>query len=59
MDLVLTLENWFIYAHEKNWYLNILPNRDVIEYPIIDEFDYSYKILNEMTRFYFLEGRGP
>jgi predicted nucleotidyltransferase len=31
----------FIYAHEKNWYLNILPKRDVIEYPIIDEFDYS------------------
>lgn len=31
----------FIYAHEKNWYLNILPKRDVIEYPIVDEFDYS------------------
>jgi predicted nucleotidyltransferase len=31
----------FIYAHAKNWYLNILPKRDVIEYPIIDEFDYS------------------
>jgi predicted nucleotidyltransferase len=31
----------FIYAHHKNWYLNILPKRDVIEYPIIDEFDYS------------------
>jgi predicted nucleotidyltransferase len=31
----------FIYAHKKNWYLNILPKRDVIEYPIIDEFDYS------------------
>ena len=24
----------FIYAHAKNWYLNILPKRDVIEYPI-------------------------
>jgi predicted nucleotidyltransferase len=31
----------FVYAHNKNWYLNILPKRDVIEYPIIDEFDYS------------------
>jgi predicted nucleotidyltransferase len=31
----------FIYVHERNWYLNILPKRDVIEYPIIDEFDYS------------------
>jgi predicted nucleotidyltransferase len=31
----------FVYAHEKNWYLNILPKRDVIEYPITDEFDYS------------------
>jgi predicted nucleotidyltransferase len=24
----------FIYAHNKNWYLNILTKRDVIEYPI-------------------------
>ena len=31
----------FIYAHKKNWYLNILPKKDVIEYPITDEFDYS------------------
>jgi len=31
----------FIYAHKRNWYLNILPKRDVIEYPIVDEFDYS------------------
>jgi predicted nucleotidyltransferase len=31
----------FIYVHNKNWYLNILPKRDVIEYPIIDEYDYS------------------
>jgi predicted nucleotidyltransferase len=30
-----------IYAHAKNWYLNILPKRDVIEYPIVDDFDYS------------------
>jgi predicted nucleotidyltransferase len=31
----------FIYAHPKDWYLNIVPKRDVIEYPIVDEFDYS------------------
>ena len=31
----------FIYAHNKNWYLNILPQRDVIEYPVFDAFDYS------------------
>ncbi|MDR0503592.1 MAG: nucleotidyltransferase domain-containing protein [Treponema sp.] len=31
----------FIYAHKKEWYLNILPKRDVIEYPIVDDFDYS------------------
>jgi predicted nucleotidyltransferase len=31
----------FIYAHNRNWYLNILPKRDVIEYPIVDEFDCS------------------
>jgi predicted nucleotidyltransferase len=31
----------FVYAHKKNWYLNILPKRDVIEYPIVNDFDYS------------------
>ena len=31
----------FVYTHHKDWYLNILPKRDVIEYPIVDEFDYS------------------
>ena len=31
----------FIYAHPKNWYLNILPKTDVIEYAIVDDFDYS------------------
>ena len=31
----------FIYAHEIKWYLNILPKKDVIEYPIVNEFDYS------------------
>lgn len=31
----------FIYKHELSWYLNILPKPDVIEYPIIDLFDYA------------------
>jgi predicted nucleotidyltransferase len=31
----------FIYAHNKNWYLNILPKRDVIEHPIAGKFDCS------------------
>ena len=31
----------FIYAHNLKWYLNILPKRDVIEYPIDNLFDYS------------------
>jgi predicted nucleotidyltransferase len=31
----------FIYVHKKNWYLNILPKRDVIEYPVIGKYDYS------------------
>jgi len=31
----------FIYVHAKNWYLNILPKRDVIEYPIENVFDFS------------------
>ena len=31
----------FIYVHTKNWYLNILPKRDVIEYPIVDDYDFS------------------
>ncbi|MDR1902964.1 MAG: nucleotidyltransferase domain-containing protein [Treponema sp.] len=29
----------FIYVHKKNWYLNILPKRDVVEYPITGEWD--------------------
>ena len=31
----------FIYRHRESWYLQVLPKRDVIEYPIIDDFDYS------------------
>ncbi|HMW61950.1 MAG TPA: nucleotidyltransferase domain-containing protein, partial [Leptospiraceae bacterium] len=31
----------FIYRHPIPWYLNILPKRDVIEYPIVDIMDYS------------------
>ncbi len=31
----------FIYRHKEEWYLKVIPDRDVIEYPIVDEFDYS------------------
>jgi predicted nucleotidyltransferase len=31
----------FIYRRPRDWYLRVLPGRDVIEYPIVDEFDYS------------------
>ena len=29
----------FVYAHPKEWYLSIDEKRDVIEYPIIDDYD--------------------
>lgn len=31
----------FIYRHKRDWYLSVLPKRDVIEYPIVDIYDYS------------------
>lgn len=31
----------FLYKHQKDWYLSILPKRDVIEIPIVDLMDYS------------------
>jgi predicted nucleotidyltransferase len=31
----------FIYKNEVNWYLTVLPRRDVIEIPIEDLMDYS------------------
>lgn len=31
----------FIYRHQLKWYLNVLPKRDVIEYPIQGLFDYA------------------
>ncbi|MDC7219444.1 MAG: nucleotidyltransferase domain-containing protein [Spirochaetales bacterium] len=31
----------FIYKHQTDWYLNVFPKRDVIEYPIVDEYDYA------------------
>jgi predicted nucleotidyltransferase len=31
----------FIYVHARNWYLNVLPKRDVIECPIVNEIDCS------------------
>jgi len=31
----------FIYKHDVDWYLSILPKSDVIEYPITELYDYS------------------
>ncbi|WP_016756963.1 nucleotidyltransferase domain-containing protein [Leptospira santarosai] len=31
----------FIYKHKTEWYLSVLPGRDVIEIPIVDLMDYS------------------
>ncbi|MGB0843729.1 MAG: nucleotidyltransferase domain-containing protein [Alphaproteobacteria bacterium] len=31
----------FVYQHPKDWYLSLLPKRDVIELPIDDELDIS------------------
>lgn len=31
----------FVYMHKKDWYLQIKPQRDVVEYPIIDDYDYA------------------
>ncbi|MBN2655510.1 MAG: nucleotidyltransferase domain-containing protein [Spirochaetales bacterium] len=31
----------FVYMHKKDWYLHVKPKRDVIEYPIVDDFDFS------------------
>ena len=31
----------FIYRHRLEWYLKVLPERDVIEYPIVGIMDYS------------------
>lgn len=31
----------FIYMHRPEWYLNVFSKRDVIEYPIVDEFDFA------------------
>ena len=31
----------FIYKNEVNWYLTVLPRRDVIEIPVEDLMDYS------------------
>ncbi len=29
----------FVYAHNPEWYLSVFPQRDVIEYPIVDDID--------------------
>ena len=31
----------FVYAHKPEWYLSVFPQRDVIEYPIVDDIDLS------------------
>ncbi len=31
----------FVYAHNPEWYLSVFPQRDVIEYPIVDDIDLS------------------
>lgn len=31
----------FIYVRPRDWYLSLVPGRDVIEYPIVDEIDLS------------------
>jgi len=38
----------FIYRHPVTWYLDVIPRRDVIEYPIVDEMDYSGWDLRKM-----------
>lgn len=38
----------FIYRHRMSWYLDVLQRRDVIEYPIVDEMDYSGWDLRKM-----------
>lgn len=56
----------FVYKHELKWYLNVLPKRDVIEYPIVDIFDYSgwdirktLFLLNKSNPVYFEWLRSP
>ena len=29
----------FVYVRPRDWYLSLVPGRDVIEYPIVDEID--------------------
>ena len=44
----------FVYAHPRDWYLSLQPGRDVIERPIVDDFDVSgwdiRKALNLMLK---------
>lgn len=47
----------FIYRHDLPWYLDILQRRDVIEYPIVDEMDYSGRDLRKTL--YLLNKSNP
>ena len=29
----------FVYAHSEDWYLSVYPGRDVIEKPLVDDWD--------------------
>ena len=29
----------FVYAHDEDWYLSVYPGRDVIEKPLVDDWD--------------------
>ena len=44
----------FVYVHPRDWYLSLQPGRDVIERPIVDDFDVSgwdlRKALNLMLK---------
>ncbi|QOZ85031.1 MULTISPECIES: nucleotidyltransferase domain-containing protein [Chromobacterium] len=47
----------FIYVHEPEWYLRVMPQRDVIELPINDELDISGWELRKALR--LLQGSNP
>jgi len=56
----------FIYRHELEWYLNVLPKRDVVEYAITDDFDFagwdlrkSFFLLNKSNPVLFEWLRSP
>ena len=42
----------FIYVHRPDWYLSIVDRRDVIERPIVDEYDLSGWELRKTLRLF-------